>query len=387
MFCRINSFGEFIYINGKLNPNNFYSTELIVDGEDVFKGTKLEYFQTCMEEVSDEKKALLLWLFSYYPLAEKMWKSPDYKKVVKYYVDNSSYSKFNEFLERHFGVVDVNAKTINKALGGNSYQLKKALDNLVLDSYYSRYSGFIAVKSGLCQSDISYMDNDTYDALCNFAAYMTVRSYSSKETFERIYKHYSLKGLVRVAECFNYCKENEKDVPWRDLVMLYQDYIRMVDELNDYTNFRPYFKTTNDVEEMHDAATVIYDMRYNAIKTEAFQKHSSRWKKWEYNKNEKFSVIAPVMPNDLAKEGMTLHHCVKSYIDRVANGRTNIMFIRKNENLEEPFFTVEVSNDGTIEQVHGFGNRNANTEEGLEDFVKEWADAKKLSTRSYNKIR
>ena len=97
--------------------------------------------------------------------------------------------------------------------------------------------------------------------------------------------------------------------------------------------------------------------------------------------------MAPREPNDLAIEGMTLHHCVKSYIDRVTDGKTNIMFIRKKNELDKPFFTVEVDNTKTIQQVHGFGNCNADTVDGLADFVKAWAKDKKLKINGIDKIR
>ena len=73
--------------------------------------------------------------------------------------------------------------------------------------------------------------------------------------------------------------------------------------------------------------------------------------------------------------------------DKVADGQTNIMFIRKKDKIDDPFFTVEVSNTGTIEQVHGFANRNASTEPGLTEFVKKWAEKRKLKLTNFNKVR
>jgi hypothetical protein len=382
-FCRINSFGEFIYINGKLNAHNFRAADFIVESEDAFKGTKLEYFQSCIDDVRDDQRSLLLWLFCYYPIAEKMWKMPEYKMVPFNFVTKHTWGKFDEFLWRYFGYVDINAKNINKALGINSYQAKKMMTETNFDAYVSN-NPVRVLKRGLELSDISFIDNDTFDALCKLVKHMKCRSYYLEEIFSILYKNYSFKGMVRIAEDFDKLDLKSIDVA---TINLYMDYIRMADKLNDTTNFKPYFKTKADIKEMHDAVMVIYDLKRNAVKVEAFNKHSSRWRKWEYNKNATFTVIAPTIPNDLAKEGMTLHHCVKSYIDRVAEGRTNIMFIRKNDALEEPFFTVEVSNEGTVEQVHGFGNRNANTEPGLEEFVSEWAKACKLKAGGYNKIR
>ena len=130
----------------------------------------------------------------------------------------------------------------------------------------------------------------------------------------------------------------------------------------------------------------MYNLKRDAIKAAQFGKAVKKCEKWVYEEDE-LAVIAPTLPGDLANEGIELHHCVKSYIEKVANGKTNIMFIRKKTEIDKPFFTVEVSNNGVVEQVHGFGNRNACTEPGLEDFVSRWAKNRKLTLSSVNKIR
>ena len=137
---------------------------------------------------------------------------------------------------------------------------------------------------------------------------------------------------------------------------------------------------------MHNAAMAVYNLKQEKYREKTFLENASKWKKFVYEGKD-FSVIAPTHPGDLANEGITLHHCVKSYIQRVTDGLTNIVFIRKNIEMDKPFFTVEISNSGVIEQVHGFGNRNADTEEGMEDFVSEWAKHNKLKIRNFNKVR
>jgi hypothetical protein len=78
---------------------------------------------------------------------------------------------------------------------------------------------------------------------------------------------------------------------------------------------------------------------------------------------------------------------VKSYIDRVCDGRTNILFIRKKDDVTKPFFTVELTNDRVVAQVHGFANRNADTEPNMVDFVERWARNKRLKLGAFNSVR
>lgn len=372
-FCRINSFNEFIYINGKLNAENFRAGNFIIENDEVFKDTMLEYFKEAAEEVEGTQRILLLWLFAYYPLAEKMWKSPSYKQIPYNFVTQNCWGKFEDRLRSTYGDVSPSAKNINKALGVNNYQAEYALKPS------KNYQKPIAsIKRALAVKDIAFLDNNSFDILVKF---FENSSWRCVDVISELRRHYPLKSVVRIANDFNNIEKDYRTIS------NYYDYLDMVSKVGDYNNFRPFFRNAEDIEQMHDAVMAIYELKRNAIKQDAFDKRSPSWKKWEYDKNEKFVVIAPTKPSDLAKEGTTLHHCVRTYIDRVADGRTNIMFIRKKEDSETPFFTVEITNDSTIQQVHGFGNRNANTEPGMVEFVDEWAKKCKLKTSSYNKIR
>jgi hypothetical protein len=130
----------------------------------------------------------------------------------------------------------------------------------------------------------------------------------------------------------------------------------------------------------------VVNIRNNEVKIEQWNERASFWKKWEFEDGD-YIVVAPTNPSELGVEGINLHHCVKSYVDRVANGVTNIMFIRKREEPDIPFFTVEVSNDNSIEQIHGFANRNMDTEPDMIPFVTKWASQKKLKLHTVNKVR
>ena len=163
---------------------------------------------------------------------------------------------------------------------------------------------------------------------------------------------------------------------------------------------KPRFESYEDLRTMHDNIMILIEMKENAALVDKFKERKPVWEKWEFQQDEKrnkkgeitqedikFVVVSPNVPYDLAKEGTELHHCVKSYIDRVAEGRTNILFIRKKDDKETPFFTVEITNEAKIQQVHGMQNRNACTEEGLEEFIAYWAKKCKLQTGGYNIIR
>ncbi len=67
-------------------------------------------------------------------------------------------------------------------------------------------------------------------------------------------------------------------------------------------------------------------------------------------------IVIPQEYMDIVNEGKVLHHCVGGYADRHANGALNILFIRKINELDTPYYTVEVSIKGKIVQCRGYRN-------------------------------
>lgn len=74
-----------------------------------------------------------------------------------------------------------------------------------------------------------------------------------------------------------------------------------------------------------------------------------------YKSGKKFAILIPHNADEIKEEGKSLHHCVGTYISRVAAGKTTILFVRKQEDLQTPYFTMEYK-DGHIEQCRGSHN-------------------------------
>ena len=72
-------------------------------------------------------------------------------------------------------------------------------------------------------------------------------------------------------------------------------------------------------------------------------------------KSRKYMLVLPSSADDLKREGQTLHHCVATYADRVAKKQTMILFVRKVDAPEEPFFTMEWR-DNRVIQCRGSHN-------------------------------
>ena len=66
-------------------------------------------------------------------------------------------------------------------------------------------------------------------------------------------------------------------------------------------------------------------------------------------------LIVPQTGEEIKREGAELHHCVGNYVARVAAGETSIFFIRKVEEPDKPYYTMEWNNNKIV-QCRGFKN-------------------------------
>lgn len=76
----------------------------------------------------------------------------------------------------------------------------------------------------------------------------------------------------------------------------------------------------------------------------------------------------------IVREGRTLHHCVggDNYLQKHADGISYILMLRKKEDQETPYITVEIRADGrSIVQWYGAFDRKPDKEQ-VEKWLKEW---------------
>lgn len=71
-------------------------------------------------------------------------------------------------------------------------------------------------------------------------------------------------------------------------------------------------------------------------------------------------IVIPKTLNDIVKEGQELHHCVGNYIDRAADGSTDILFLREKDKEDVPFYTIEVRGLEIIQYRGAYNNQHNN---------------------------
>ncbi len=85
-------------------------------------------------------------------------------------------------------------------------------------------------------------------------------------------------------------------------------------------------------------------------------------------------TIRPAMSHkELIDEGKKLSHCVATYANKVGARSTSIFFIRRIDNMDEPFFTLEFNLKNSY-VVQNRGKRNCSRTEDVQKFEEQWLE-------------
>lgn len=111
---------------------------------------------------------------------------------------------------------------------------------------------------------------------------------------------------------------------------------------------------------LHDEMSQWYAMYNDDSKVEEFRAATKRVSEYEWSDDEDtgLCIVGPKDPADLRKEGSVLSHCVASYVNPIIAGSHNIMFIRRADMADEPYYTLDINGAGEVTEVHGYRNCN-----------------------------
>ena len=107
-------------------------------------------------------------------------------------------------------------------------------------------------------------------------------------------------------------------------------------------------------------------------------------KKYAYSDGD-YTVLAPQNIFAIIKEGRMLHHCVgndgsgERYYERIERRESFIMFLRRTDEPEDPYYTLEIEPDGTVRQKRTLFDRQYEDIEQATEFLLKWQ--KVIATR------
>lgn len=154
----------------------------------------------------------------------------------------------------------------------------------------------------------------------------------------------------------------------QEVVSEYRDYLDMCQKQK-YDMRNSFVLYPRDLQKAHDKVAHRIKLKADAKLRKDFKIAYQRiMKRLDFEWNS-MKIVYPSSPEEIIAEGHALHHCVGSYVDRVAKKECIILFLRLCEEITKPFYTIEVRNQKVI-QVRGMKNDNATPE--VQKFMDRW---------------
>lgn len=240
-----------------------------------------------------------------------------------------------------------------------------------------------------CRFDIKTLRRHTGDLIRYNGGYHALVAF---EALDKSNARYDPREVIRF---MNHCSDHNRIAQLTEFSSLKKinDYLekyksRDVRELQDYWNMQKTLGANmtekkvlfpDNLSKAHDDAVAEYNKRKDEMMIKGFRIAAEKITKQFSFSAGGIMIVVPQTADDLTKEGKTLSHCVRSYAERVARGETVILFVRKVEEPEKPYFTMEVK-DGKIIQLRG--KNNCAPKEDVRKFEKAFIQQYHLLPRS-----
>lgn len=103
----------------------------------------------------------------------------------------------------------------------------------------------------------------------------------------------------------------------------------------------------------------------------------------EYNwqeRNKDYCVRYPQTINDFCREAIYMRNCLLGYVEAMINADTTILFMRKADDINTPFITIEVYHGELMQAYHRF-NEDCNSEEAR--WIRDYCYRHGISTEKF----
>ncbi len=342
-------------------------------------------FQRCLHEVYFDKDIPLLQYSAIYQVVEKVNPlenrySFSLRDLISFIRYEKMYPVFellvkrgcNEIvsqeiykLEEHgvFTYIDGTKKKVADALKISEHFVKMLLDR-------SANIHNLQLLQGLYELDPDMRPED-FTWICEQGLEIASITRVFKETPLTVKRMCEYLENVRINQCF---------AP-KAAICDWYDYLKAAKSIEvDLTDNKA--KYPSSLKREHDRAIAKQKLILDAQKDKFFQEETERYGSLYSMTGEKYMLVPPRDMKDLFEEGRKLCHCVGSYSDRIIQGTTCIMFIRKVEEPDKPYFTIEIEpHNNYVVQLRGLSNRSVNrtSEKDLIQFLIVWGAKKNVN--------
>ena len=124
-------------------------------------------------------------------------------------------------------------------------------------------------------------------------------------------------------------------------------------------------------KEAHDKASALLDIKIQAAHNKSIGEFFKANNEMFSFDSQEYLIRLPMSAKEIAREGKVLHHCVGSYIERVASGERLILFIRGKDNPHDPLYTMELEPE-TYMLIQVRGSHNGGVPKNVKSMISKY---------------
>lgn len=166
-----------------------------------------------------------------------------------------------------------------------------------------------------------------------------------------------------------------------DVVIYWRDYLQMTKTAGNDIDHNRNLVYPENLKTEHDRMMRMKELAKNARYEKKLCYRAEILDNLSFS-NEEFLIEPLRTVQDFLNESSALNHCVKTYVEQCADGKTNIFGLRKIDEPDKPYFTVNIDNRGGL--IQNRGKNNCDSPKEVKAFVAKWLKfvEKKLKTLS-----
>ena len=171
-------------------------------------------------------------------------------------------------------------------------------------------------------------------------------------------------NCMRRGVCYYFIDNNYESFNYWQMLDKFQEYFDICKKIN-IPYEKDFFRGCINAKRMYQTYKLQFD---NEAIVDNYKKHNL------FFEDDNFTIVIPQTVEDFKNEAIQQNNCVYScYLQLVINHKTNVIFIRKKDNIEKSFITCEVSNNGNIKQYLLKHNKRVNTNTLEHEFYHKYA--------------
>ena len=180
-----------------------------------------------------------------------------------------------------------------------------------------------------------------------------------------------LSKTVPFIKANKYLIKQKRKLGGHNLARTYLDYLKECKKLNmNLTDKNILFP--KKLQEAHEKTSAQIKAIADEVKNTKIREKAERLASMNWQDSGLIIRVATTA-EEIIREGKNQHHCVGSYVDKVADRNSNIFFIRKAGEIDKAYYTLELSlTAGNYRLTQCRGYQNCGMTEDVEEFVNKW---------------